>query len=399
MQNPSVPAARPGDPPAEPLARLRVLMLAQQFPGPFMGTILADLGADVVIVENPDSGDPTRRFPGCFESLNRNRRAVALDLKSVSGRAALLALAQSADALVEGFRPGVMDRLKLSAAVLHEHNPDLIIVSISAFGQTGPDASAAAHDLAIQARAGLLHDSVSWRHDLLPLADISSAMYAVIALLAGLIRRTAGARGCVLDVAMLESLLSWQALHLVPAINNWQPAPYPPRDPGYGVFEVRDGRLLALSIAGEDRQWQRLCESLGMTDLAGLTAQQREVSRDEIATRLRGELSSRGSEICQSLVRAGVSATWVGSLQDVAHDPQVMSRDLVVPVAENPGALALRQPILFDGQATAVRRMAPRLGQHTREVLMEADCPEDVLAEVLSRLRPDAEPGDSSVSS
>jgi crotonobetainyl-CoA:carnitine CoA-transferase CaiB-like acyl-CoA transferase len=396
MQNQHSLDARPDDTPAEPLAGLRVLILAQQFPGPFMGSILADLGADVVIVEHPDSGDPTRRFPGCFETLNRNRRAVALDLKSVPGRAALLALARSADALIEGFRPGVMDRLNLSTAALQALNPDLIIVSISAFGQTGPDASTAAHDLAIQARAGLVHDSASWQHDPLPLADISSAMYAVIALLAGLIRRAAGARGCVIDVAMLESLLSWQALALVPAVNNWQPAPYPPRDPGYGVFEVRGGRLLALSIAGEDRQWQRLCESLGMTDLAGLTAREREGSRDQVVARLRTELRSRGTEICETLVHAGVSATWVRSLQDVAHDAQVVSRNVIVPVAENADARALRQPILFDGRATAVQRMAPRLGQHTREVLMEVGCPEEVIADVLSRLRPGPESGDSS---
>lgn len=398
MPNLPARAARAGDTPAEPLAGLRVLMLAQQFPGPFMGSILADLGADVVIVENPDSGDPTRRFPGCFETLNRNRRAVALDLKSVPGRAALLALARSADALVEGFRPGAMDRLNLSAGVLRARNPDLIVVSISAFGQTGPDAAAAAHDLAIQARAGLVHDSVAWQRDPLPLADVSSAMYAVIALLAALIRRAAGGRGCAVDISMLESLLSWQALALVPAVNGWPPAPYPPRDPGYGVFEVRGGRLIALSIAGEDRQWQRLCESLGMADLAGLTAERREQSRDQIVARLRAELSSRGTEICETLVRAGVSAAWVRTVDDVARDPQVVSRNLIVPVAESAGARGLRQPILFDGRATAVRRMAPGLGQHTREVLLEAGCPAEVIAEVLARLRRGPESGEPSAS-
>ena len=141
-------------PPTLPLAGLRILSLAEQLPGPFATLLLADLGADVILVERPKGGDPSRRFPGLFASMNRNKRSVALDLKSPDGREQFLRLVDGADAVLEGFRPGVMQRLGLDADTLRQRKPALVVLSSSSFGQTGPYAHMAGHDLSIQAAAG-----------------------------------------------------------------------------------------------------------------------------------------------------------------------------------------------------------------------------------------------------
>src|SRR4249919_2827003 len=139
----------PADPTREdgPLAGLRVLSLAFQFPGPYATLLLADMGADVILVEPPLGGDPTRQFPGFFESLNRNKRSVALHLKRDGGRRAFLRLVQDADVLFEGFRPGTMARLGLGYEDLSAVNPRLVYASISGFGQDGPHRDRPAHDV------------------------------------------------------------------------------------------------------------------------------------------------------------------------------------------------------------------------------------------------------------
>ena len=121
-----------------PLAGVRVLSLAEQYPGPYATMLLADLGADVILVERPDGGDPSRRFAGLFAAFNRNKRSVALDLKSASGLEQFLGLVDTADVVLEGFRAGVMDRLKIGAAALRARRPSLVFVSISSFGQNVP---------------------------------------------------------------------------------------------------------------------------------------------------------------------------------------------------------------------------------------------------------------------
>jgi crotonobetainyl-CoA:carnitine CoA-transferase CaiB-like acyl-CoA transferase len=376
---------QPHSDPVAPLEGVRVLLLAQQFPGPFMGTVLADLGADVIVIEHPDHGDPTRRLPSCFEALNRNRRGIVLDLKTRAGKEALLRLVASADALVEGFRPGVLARLGLAPATLQGGNPDLVVVSISAYGQSGPDSAAPGHDLVVQARSGLVRDATAWSAGQLPLADLSAAMYAVIALLAGLVARRPGTTAPVADVAMLDTLVSWQTLHLVSEVNGWPAVPYPPQDPGYGVFELGDGVLLALGIAGEDEQWRRLCGVLGLADFAEFDAVRRERSRAKIIPRLQSALRGVDVTVCATLIKAGISAAPVTTLAKVAADPQVVARQLIVPVHERSDVRAVRQPIRFAGGTPPLRRMAPRLGEHTRDVLAEVGCPDELIDEVLAR--------------
>ena len=162
--------------PSPPLSGIRVLSLAEQYPGPYATMLLADLGADVILVERPGSGDPSRRFPGLFASLNRNKRSIVLNLKNPEDKNVFLQLVDTADVVIEGFRPGVMQRLNLDAAALRQRKPTLIYTSISSFGQHGPLSGVAGHDLSIQAAAGMIKVPIGQESrsavPVLPMADI-----------------------------------------------------------------------------------------------------------------------------------------------------------------------------------------------------------------------------------
>jgi crotonobetainyl-CoA:carnitine CoA-transferase CaiB-like acyl-CoA transferase len=350
--------------------------------------ILADLGADVLLVERPRTGDPTRRFGGHFEALNRNKRSVALDLKTDVGREMFLRLAATADVVIEGFRPGVVDRLGIGPGVLRERFPELVVASISSFGQTGPLASRGGHDLTMQATAGLVQvGPLGGRPSPLPLplADISSALFAAIGIVSALLARERSHRGSYVDVSMLDSLVSLRSTMLVSALNRLEPAPYPPDDPGYGVFTTGDGRLLTLSIAGEDHQWRALCEELGMFDLAALTTEERESRADEIDARLVAVVAQHpASWLEERLAARGVGAGIASDLADVAGHEQVRARALVVTAGGADGPLVVRQPIVFDGTCQTVRCRAPRLGQHTRELLAEVGYGAEQIAAALA---------------
>lgn len=370
-----------------PLAGFRVLSLAEQYPGPFATMILADLGADVILVERPNGGDPTRRFSGHFEALSRNKRSVAVNLKSERGRDVFLRLAETADVVVEGFRPGVVDRLGIGAQTLRRLVPSIVYASISSFGQTGPLSPRGGHDLTMQAAAALVATRPGGGRPApapLPLADIASAMYAALGIVTALLARQRSSEGSHVDISMLDALVSWRSTMLVSTLNELDPAPYPPDDPGYGVFVTEDGRLLTLSIAGEDHQWRALCEELGLDDLADLREADREKSAESIDERLacaiRGRTAAWLEERCAA---RGIGAGIVKELAAVAEDPQVVARGLLVRAGDD-GPLVVRQPLLFDGEASTVRHAAPLLGEHTRELLKEVGYADGDIDELLS---------------
>ncbi|QHE84839.1 CaiB/BaiF CoA transferase family protein [Hydrogenophaga sp. BPS33] len=356
-----------------PLAGVRVLSLAEQYPGPYATLLLADLGADVILVERPESGDPTRRHPGLFASLGRNKRSIALDLKSPSERARFLELVDTADVVMEGFRPGVMGRLGLDSKALRARKPSLIYVSISSFGQTGPMAAVAGHDLSIQAVAGMV-SVPSGREEtatlpVLPLADIASGMFAALSVATALVGRNKNGDGCSVDVSMLDAMVSWMTPFLVPGMNQLPVRPLPPEDPGYGVFATANGGQLTLSIAGEDHMWAALCGILELNELAVLGDAVRSERRAEIVPRLRDAIRTRTLDaLCEQLTTAGIAFAPVQRGDGVLNHPQVQARGLVV---EHEGQRHIRQPVLFDGQGSGLSRGVPALGEHTREILDE----------------------------
>ena len=361
-----------------PLSGIRILSLAEQYPGPYATMLLADLGADVIMVERPGSGDPSRRFAGLFASFNRNKRSVVLDLKSAVGKDEFLRLVDSADVVMEGFRPGVMSRLKIGADELRARKPSLIFVSISSFGQTGPQAGVAGHDLSIQAAAGMIDVPLGQEAGLalpvLPLADISSAMFAAMGVVTALFARSKSEQGATIDVSMFDSLVSWMTPFLVPPMNNLPTRHLPPQDPGYGLFATADGRQITLSIAGEDPMWLALCKLLGLMKFADLTELERSSRAEEIGPPLRAAIARwRYDDLYLQLESLGIAFGPVRLLHQVLTDPQTASRAMTVDVAgpngENGIQTFVRQPLLLNGDGGTISCQAPALGQHNAEVL------------------------------
>lgn len=362
-----MPAQSPPAEPALPLQGVRVLSMAELYPGPYATLLLADLGAEVILLERAQGGDPARQLPMFFAALNRGKKSVAIDLKQADGPAQVRRLMRTADMFLEGFRPGVLDRFGLGYRQVAEDNPALIYISISGFGQTGPYRDRPAHDISFQALAGLLQ---GYGRDgarpapSVPIADLSAGLFAVIGGLAALHRRRESGRGCHVDVAMADGLVSLMTGQLAPLLNG-KPVPDPAESPAYGLFRCADGRDLSLSVVHEDALWDRLCAAVDLADAAGLDFAER--LRD--GARLRDRLAARIAASPQGhwltvFEAAGVPCAPVNRLADVIRDPHFLSRGMFVEV-ERPGdgtEMHVRQPLRFDGAAPAPRSAAPKLG-------------------------------------
>lgn len=261
--------------PTLPLGGIRVLDLTWLLPGPYCTLILADLGADVVKIERPGSGDYTRdMLPGVYYMVNRNKRSLGLNLKDEEAKSIFFRLVDGADVVIEGFRPGVVDRLGIGPDTLQQRNRGLIFVSISGYGQTGPYKDRPGHDINYLAAAGALSVPGRWgeppQRSGLPVADLASAMFAVISILAALRLRDQTGQGTYLDVSMTDAVLSWSQVRLgdvfvtgqgeLPDYHQWQHL-----QPANDIFVTADGRWLALGVM-EDVFWQNLCRALDRLD-------------------------------------------------------------------------------------------------------------------------------------
>lgn len=370
-----------------PLSGLRVLDFSQNLPGPYATFLLACWGADVIKIE-PPKGDPARFMEPFFSMVNRGKRSVVLDLRDERNRNAVEALVRWADVLVEGFRPGVMDRLGCGFARAKELNPRIVYCSISAYGQRGPMRDHPGHDLNLQAASGVCHlerDAAGEpRGTLLPIADLSSSLLAVSAICAAL--ASGRDRPRYLDVAMADGVLSWSSLWGVgvdlahdadrelskggpvaraltrPLVRHLERAKLYAL-PHYGVFRARDGKWLAIGIVDEGHFWRAICEELGLAPLSGLPMPVRIAAgpalRPVIAQRLRRR---DRDEWLARFEKAGVPASPVLTPEEAARDPQVRARGLV----GERGWIGSPLP-----GAIAPRRAAPKKGEHTEAVLRE----------------------------
>ncbi|MFD0691849.1 CaiB/BaiF CoA transferase family protein [Actinomadura fibrosa] len=248
-----------------PLDGLRVLDLTMWRPGPYTTQLLGQLGADVIKVE-PPGGEPMRMFRGHFDLLNRHKRSVALDLKSPDGLARCRELAAGAEVFVEGFRPGVAERLGVGHEALRAANPALVYCSISGYGAEGPLADVPGHDVNYRAYAAALPpDAGSPAADELPLADMAAATMAAFAITAACLKARATGIGDRVDLGMADVLAHWMGT--VPeAAARSAGGPVP----GYGVYPAKDGRRITLGVVSEQRLWASTCRALDLDDLAGV---------------------------------------------------------------------------------------------------------------------------------
>jgi len=385
--------SQPAQPqPSGPLAGVCILDLSRILSGPFATMIFADLGAEVIKLENPRTGDDTREWAppyqgdqsAYFLSVNRNKRGVAVDLKTARGREIALRLADRADVVVENFRPGTSSRLGLGYDDLSARNPRLIYASISGFGQTGPYASEPGYDAIAQALGGLM--SVTGEADGEPVrvgnsaADLGASMWAAIGILAALHARHATGRGEWIDISLLDG----QIASLTYLAGGYFASGEVPRRYGsahpsivpYQALRTADGRLMV--AVGNDTLWQRFAPILGLPELVEdprfVSNPQRVANRAQLIPLIEAALATRGSAAwAEELSRVGIPAGAINSIEAALEHPQVRARDMVLST-EHPTAGTLRMtgsPIKLSGYAATVRRPPPTLGQHTDEVLGE----------------------------
>jgi crotonobetainyl-CoA:carnitine CoA-transferase CaiB-like acyl-CoA transferase len=342
------------------LADLRVLDLSVWRPGPYATQLLAELGADVLKVE-PPGGDPMRTYPELFLSLNANKRSVLIDLKAASGRSRAMELAADADVVVEGFRPGVADRLGVGYASVREINPSVIYCSISGLGQTGPLAAAPGHDLDYQAWAGVLApDGGPPIVPAIPVADLAGGMAAALAICAAFVGRRGTGQGERIDVAMSDVLATWTGAVRPRAIGTETGVS---GVPGYGTFETADGGHIALGVLTEDHFWSSLCDALEMQSERDLRFSERSGRVAELQELVAAAVSRRyRDELVAALLARDVPVAPVLSRSEMLEQRHFRERGVVTADPwSNP---AMGYPVRLELHPASRTSRPPRLDEH-----------------------------------
>ena len=386
-----------------PLSGIRVLDLTRALAGPYCTAILGDLGADVIKVEVLPKGDATRHWPPFdgerslyYLSTNRNKRSVALDLRSAEAQHVLADLAAEADVLVENFRPGVLGRLGLAPERLLAERPDLVIASVSGFGEVGPMRDDPGLDQVAQGMSGLMSvtgagDQTPMRAGV-PIADMAAGLFSAVGILASLVARGRG-RASRVNTSLLESavaLMTFQAQRFLSAgeVPEPQGNDHPLISP-YGTFRASDARINV--AVGTDAQWVSLCEVTGGLELSQRPEYagpaQRSANRDALYAELNDLFSRRpAAEWLAGLRQKGVPCGPIYTMDQVFDDAQVQALGLVQSVPYPGGATRLvRGPIWVDGQPPAIWGHPPSLGEHSREVLSELGYDERTIGDLIAR--------------
>ncbi len=376
---------------AKPLEGVRVLEICNIMAGPFAGMLLADMGADVIKVE-AIKGDMARAFPPLvdgesvsFSSLNRNKRSLAIDIKDPKGFAIVKDLALKADVLLENNRPGAMAKLGLGAEDLKKLNPKLVYVSVSGFGQTGPDRRRGGINVIAEAASGVM--SIYGEPDKMPMrpaiqtADLFAGMFAAYAALAGLVGASRLGEGRIADVCLTEAVLAaatWEASGFLVTGEIPQRVGHRHRlNSPNGLFETRDGRYIAIG-SPNDPLFIKMLEILGLDayvdDPRYASYSLRKVNEDTLIPLFQeAVLKWDAADLETVLAEAGVPASIVKNFKEALEDPQMVDRKMVVET-DHPvfGKLKmLRNPVLMDHDGPDIRYAPPLLGQHSAEVLGE----------------------------
>ena len=365
---------------AAPLRGLIVIELGHSVAAPFAGEVLADLGAQVVKVENPNGGDDARNWgppfwfgaSATFQSLNRNKASVTLDLKSPDGVAGLKALMAGADVVIQNMRPGLVQRYGIDAETVRSEHPRLIYFNLGAFGDVGPLRDRPGYDPLMQAFAGIM--SVTGEPGRPPvrvgpsIVDMGSGLWGAVGVLAALCRRQMTGQGCTIDGSLYETALAWMT---VPIANALASGVEPGRSSSetamlapYKAYETSDGHVVI--AAGNDNLFQKLCGVLGATDCA--TDARFQTNADRVANR------QTLNELIEAITRMRSSDHWVDALtcvgvpcaptqgvyQAIAH-PQTQALGIISPTPD--GLMNLvRMPLRFDGERPLIRSAPPALG-------------------------------------
>jgi len=376
---------------AGPLSGIRVLDFSRVLAGPAASMALADLGAEVIKIEPPGTGDDTRTFPPFSEGhsvyflgINRGKKSIVIDLKSADGVALARDLAAKCDILIENYRPGVMDRLGLGYEMLSATNPGLIYCAISGFGMTGPMRDDPSFDIVTQALSGAF--SVNGERDRpptrlgIPFGDLMGGVHGPIGILAALYERSVTGRGRLIDVSLLDGLIGMLAyMPQVALITGENPKPQGNPHPNlvpYGVFPARDGLMVIACLT--NGFWANLCRALEIEDSIDdpryATIEQRRIHRDDVE-KLVAERTGRWSfsELDEKLSRHQVPHAPILGVLDALGQPQAVARDIVIEAEHKAlGTIPiLNRPIKFPGSPQPKPTAPPVLGEHTNDILSD----------------------------
>jgi crotonobetainyl-CoA:carnitine CoA-transferase CaiB-like acyl-CoA transferase len=380
--------------PSLSLEGVRILDLSRVLAGPFCGMLLADLGADVVKVEDTSTGDESRTWPphkdgesAAFLVINRNKRDMTLDLKSPEGVEVLERMVAKADVLIENFRTGAMESFGLGYDRLAAINPRLIYCSVSAFGRSGPRKDAPGYEALMQAFSGIM--SITGEPDGAPLRcgvsflDLTTGIFCAFGIVNALLHRARTGLGQRVDGSLLETavtLLNYHAEGYL--LTGTQPKPLGSSHPSlspYRTFKCRDGQWVFIAGAN-DRFWQRLAPALGLPELAHdprfAVNIERVKHRRELEAALEAAIARHDREpLLKMLEEAGVPATPVNTVQQVMEDAQTAARSMIERVVHpRLGEIpVVGTPVKFSRMRPSVRRPAPQQGEHTDEILGEHD--------------------------
>ena len=371
------------------LTGLKLLDLSRLLPGPYCSLLLADLGMEVLKVEDPELGDYMRKIgpirkqdSAYFLAVNRNKKSMTLNLKVKEGKEILYKLTNSYDIVLESFRPGVMDRLGIGYQELKKRNPRVILCSLSGYGQDGPYRERSGHDINYIGLGGILElIGIKDEAPVIPgvqIADLAAGgMMSAIAILAAVVHRQKSGEGQYLDISMLDGVISWLSMH---AGKYFMDEELPERGEMllagryacYHVYQTKDGRYMALG-ALEPKFWESFCEAIGRRDLV-------------LKQFIEGEERLRLIEEIQKIFKTKTQKEWVDflrntdaccepilNLEEVFHHPHVLHRQMVTEL-EHPAEGKIRQvgnPIKSSQFSFEITTPPPRWGEHTVEVLKE----------------------------
>jgi formyl-CoA transferase len=365
-----------------PLEKIRVIDFSQRLPGPYCSSILADLGAEVIMVERAGNLPETRiLFSLLSELVNRNKRSITLNLKNGRGQEIAKELIGRSDIFIEEFRPGVAERLGIGYGQIKEINPTIIYCSISGFGQTGPYRDRVGHDINYLSLSGIL--SIPGLPDMppsrpgVPIVDLASGMFAAVAILGALRKREIDGSGEYIDVSMLDSMISWMSVRAGNLLVYGKRVENDHLSPLNNIFETKDGKRISFGIV-EENFWQNFLEAVGREDLKEDPRFSSQSERKRHST----ELLQIMREIisAHSLEEWGKKLDWekvpyapVYSVEEAVSDIHIHARGLIQEI-EVKGFGKIREVIFppkFSGFQAKIRQPPPQWGEHTTEILKE----------------------------
>jgi crotonobetainyl-CoA:carnitine CoA-transferase CaiB-like acyl-CoA transferase len=386
-----------------PLDGVRVVDVTTSIAGPFCAEILGALGADVVKVERPDTGDDGRAWgppfwngeSAMFLSVNAGKRSLAVSLADERGREAVLRLAERADVFLQSLRPGLAERLGLGPEHVRARSPQLVYCSIGAYGSVGPLRNEPGYDALMQAAGGLIsmtgepgRPGVRVGSSLI---DMGTGMWAALGVVAALLERERTGQGAVVDTSLYETALGYVGYHLVGyladgTVPTGQGTVFPMVAP-YQVLPTRDGELMV--AGGNDRLFAAICDVVGLPELVAdarfRTNPDRVRNREDLVAILSERLRERDTrEWLEAFTRAGVPAAPVADIEDVVSADQTRALEMLQPLAHPriPDLRLAALPLSFEGVRAAHRRPPPLVGEHTAAVLQEAGYTDEEVAEL-----------------